>query len=204
MAEHRSAALKLGALVGFLLTAPLLALFYCGRALFGLSYVPAELFKWTIDSPIGEVIVTPAKELMVDILLALNLGRVDLVAKDAENLMALLGGLVTGIVVGALVFEIMRASGMARDGHVFRASMPGLGFGALLGVIAVLMATQNANPNVTASPAFNALWIFAAFCVWGAAHSQLYHQLAARAQAAAPVEGETPATGRTGGCGHRH
>ena len=189
----------LGALLGVLLTAPLLALFYFGRAVFGLSYVPAELFKWTIDSPIGEVIVTPAKEIMVDILLALDLGRVDVVAKDAENLMALLGGLVTGVVVGAIVFTMMHTSRMQRRGDMFRDSMPGMGFGALLGVIAVLMAVQNANPNVTASQSFNALWIFVAFTVWGALLSQVYHQLLARPQsvAATAATGETAASATT-------
>ena len=169
MNEKRGIGLWNGALLGVLLTAPLLALFYFGRAVFGLSYVPAELFKWTIDSLIGEVIVTPAKEIMVDILLALDLGRVDVVAKDAENLMALLGGLVTGVVVGAIVFTMMHTSRMQRRGDMFRDSMPGMGFGALLGVIAVLMAVQNANPNVTASQSFNALWIFAAFTSLGRA-----------------------------------
>lgn len=179
MAEKRSTNWGMGALVGALLTAPLLALFYFGHGVFGLSYVPAELFKWTIDSPIGEVIVTPAKEIMVDVLLALDLGRVDVVAKDAENLMALLGGLLTGVVVGVLVFVIMRSSRMMQQNDVFRDAMPGMGFGALLGVVAVLMAVENANPNVTASPSFNALWIFAAFTVWGALLSHSYHRLPA-------------------------
>ena len=198
MHEKRTKDLWIGALLGALLTAPLLALFYFGRAVFGLSYVPAELFKWTIDSPIGEVIVTPLKEIMVDILLALDLGRVDVVAKDAENLMALLGGLVTGIVVGALVFVMMRASQMQRRGDAFRDSMPGMGFGALLGVIALLMAVQNANPNVTASSSFNALWIFVAFTIWGAALSHVYHQIMALPQrAAAPTAGEMAASATT-------
>ena len=182
MAEKPTSGIAMGAIVGTLLTAPLLALFYFGRTVFGLSYVPAELFKWTIDSPIGEVIVTPAKEIMVDVLLALDLGRVDVVAKDAENLMALLGGLVTGIVVGAIVFVIMRSSRMAPRHDVFRDSMPGMGIGALLGVIAVLMAVENANPNVTASPSFNALWIFVLFTLWGAALSHVYHHLPSREQ----------------------
>ena len=184
MAEKQAINWGMGALIGTLLTAPLLALFYFGHSVFGLSYVPAELFKWTIDSAIGEVIVTPAKEIMVDILLALDLGRVDVVAKDAENLMALLGGWVTGIAVGALVFAIMRSSRMAQQHDVFRDAMPGMGFGALLGVVAVLMAVENANPNVTASPSFNALWVFAAFTVWGALLSHCYHRLSAASKAA--------------------
>ncbi len=180
MQNHKRPGYQIGALVGLAMTAPLLALFYLGQILFSLSYIPAELFKWTIDSAIGEIIVTPAKEIMVDILLALNLGRLDLVAKDAENLMALLGGLLTGVLVGALVFAIMRSSRMSRRGDVFRDAMPGAGFGALLGVIAMLMAVENANPNVTASAEFNALWIFAAFTLWGASLSHLFHQLAMR------------------------
>src|SRR5258707_3852957 len=75
-----------GGLVGTLLTAPLIAVFYAGYALAGLSFVPFHIFDWTTRMLPGPV-VTFGIETMARIIRGLNLGATSTTAKTAEQSM---------------------------------------------------------------------------------------------------------------------
>ena len=61
-----------GALVGGLLTAPLIGLMFLARQIFGLAFVPFELFDWITRIMPGDV-VTFGIDLMIDTMLLMGL-----------------------------------------------------------------------------------------------------------------------------------
>ncbi len=169
-----------GALVGLIVTAPLVAIFYAGYALAGLSFVPFSVFDWTTRVLPGRV-VTFGVETMVRIIRGLNLGATATAAKTAEQAMAITGFLAAGIVFGAILFAILRS--LQR-----KLVVPiGLLAGALLGVAALFIG-RNAGFS-TVNPVANAVWIFGLFVAWGAALGWAYCRL---------ITGESAATGPAG------
>ena len=74
----------LGALVAFLLTLPLLAVLYVGNQIAGFPFVPFSFFNNVRDFTPGFILI-PSIEAMKDIVIALNIGRTDTVAKIAEE-----------------------------------------------------------------------------------------------------------------------
>ena len=76
-----------GALVGALLTAPLIALMYLGRELAGLPFVPFDLFDWATRVLPGWL-VTFGIDLMIDTMLLMGISVPD-AAKAAERLISL-------------------------------------------------------------------------------------------------------------------
>ena len=95
-----------GALVGGLLTAALMGIMYLGDALFGLPFVPFDLFNWMSRELPGNI-VTFGIDLMIDSMRLLGISVVD-TAKTAEQLMALVMFLLGGIVAGMVFFGVMR------------------------------------------------------------------------------------------------
>lgn len=169
---------KIGAIAGLLLTAPLLAVFYFGDQIAGLPFIPFDVFDWVARVLPGGV-VTFGIDQMVNLLITLNLD-VAQTAKAAEQLMAISGLLITGIVVGAVFFTILNRRSTKPDNNT-----PGLILGAIVGA-PVLLISLNLNQTATASPFFGAIWILGAFLVWGAAYSWAYDNLLVE-HAPAPV-----------------
>ncbi len=125
-----------GGLAGMLLAAPLVAIFYAGYALAGLSFVPFSIFDWTTRMLPGQV-VTFGIEAMVRIIRGLNLGSTSATAKAAEQAMAIGGFLVAGIVFGAILFAILRSRERRLDLPI------GLLAGGLAGLAALLIDRSN-------------------------------------------------------------
>lgn len=98
-----------GALVGAMLTAALIAVFYAGWQLAGLPFVPFDVFDWVARVLPGRVIAFGIGS-MVAVIRALNLGPTSVVAKMAEQAMGITGLFVTGVVAGAVLFALLRTS----------------------------------------------------------------------------------------------
>jgi DMSO/TMAO reductase YedYZ molybdopterin-dependent catalytic subunit len=158
-----------GALVGALLTAPLVAVFYAGWKLAGLPFVPFHVFDWTARILPGRVI-TFGIDSMVRAIRALHIADTASAAKAAEQAMAITVFLVAGIIAGALLFAIVRALRT-------RSSFLGFLLGAGSGVGAVMLL-HGLGRATTVPPAIADLWVVAAFLAWGAALGLVSRRLA--------------------------
>jgi DMSO/TMAO reductase YedYZ molybdopterin-dependent catalytic subunit len=150
-----------GLVVGGLLTAPLVAIFYLGWKLADLPFVPFHLFDWTARILPGRVI-TFGIDTMVKVIRALNIGDTSSAAKAAEQGMAIVLFLVAGVVAGAVLFGILR---LLRSKF---SVVPGILVGALAAMGAVAVARSlgrvEAVPQQIAE-----MWTVIAFLAWGLA-----------------------------------
>lgn len=159
-----------GGLVGALCTAPLISLFYLGRELAGLPFVPFDLFDWATRMLPGPV-VTFGIDLMVSVIRALSSGETSVIAKTAEQLIALAQFLVIGVVAGMLLFAILRMR--KKSGY-----LPGLILGAFITApIALVSPSISRMERTDAIISFS--WILVAFLAWGAALTWVYRSMAA-------------------------
>jgi len=159
--------LATGALIGALVTAPLLGLMYLGNELAGLPFAPYDLFDWATRVLPGGL-VTFGIDMMIDTLLLFNISVAD-AAKTAEKIIAVLQFLFMGAAVGAIFFAIMRVSD----------ARPELPSGLVVGVIVGLpMITINiAIGGSDREPILSILWLLALFLAWGAALGKGYARL---------------------------
>lgn len=149
-----------GALVGALLTAPVIAILFLAQQLAGLPFVPFDVFDWLARHLPGRVI-TFGIDTMVAIIRGLQLGPTASAAKKAEQSLAIGGMFVTGIVIGAIFYAALRRR------QVRAAWVPGLVLGAVVGVIALLISLS-VRTTATSAPVLSALWILLVFLAWGA------------------------------------
>ncbi|MEP6470632.1 MAG: molybdopterin-dependent oxidoreductase [Acidobacteriota bacterium] len=164
-----------GALVGALVTAPLVAVLYAGWKLAGLPFVPFHLFDWTARLLPGRVI-TFGIDSMVRAIRALHIGDTASAAKAAEQAMAVTVFLVAGIFAGALLFAILK-------GFRARSSLPGILLGAILGMGAVILL-HGLGRETTVPPAVADGWVIASFLAWGAGLGIVYRRLALASEVA--------------------
>lgn len=160
-----------GLLVGALITAPLIALFFLADALVGLPLVPFDLMDWSARNLPGALLTTGI-DTMVAIITALNIGPTDQVAKPIEQAMfvfALLGG---SALAGGVLFEALK-----RTKNELMALPLGAAFGAV--ALGVPLAMMSANINFTArTPVeINTLYIIGVFAAWGAALGWIFTDL---------------------------
>jgi DMSO/TMAO reductase YedYZ molybdopterin-dependent catalytic subunit len=158
-----------GALVGGLLTAPLIALFYLASQAAGLPFVPFDLLDWAARTLPGDVI-TFGIDLIVSIIAAFNLGETSSAAKTAEHIMAIAGFWLAGVVAGEALFAILHARGSQQR------TQPGFLLGIVL-AIPVLFISASVNSTASAAPFFSVLWVIGAFVVWGIALNRAYADL---------------------------
>jgi len=156
-----------GVLIGLLLTASLTGIMYLGDQLFGLPFVPYDLFNWMARELPGNII-TFGIDLMIDTMLLLKISVADS-AKTAERFMAIVQFLVGGGAAGLLYFAVMR----------WRQVRPGLFTGVIMAAlfsfpqIAIsLVITQSTVPML-----LQALWLAVIFLAWGVALSSIYGRL---------------------------
>lgn len=168
-----------GALIGALLTAPLIALFYLGWKLAGLPFAPFDIFDWMARTLPGSII-TFGIDTMVKVIRALNVGSTAAVAKTAEQTMAIAVFFVGGVVTGAVLFAILRVSARSPQ-------RVGMIAGAVVGV-AVVLVSRNLDRATTTDQTVGGLWILAASAIWGAASGWVYERLLTRAEAPATTE----------------
>ena len=156
-----------GAVVGALLTAPLIALSYLGWRLLGLPFAPFDVFDWITRSLPGSV-VTFGIDAMVRLVRALPFGSTATVAKTAEQAMAIVMVGIGGAAAGAALFAVLRLSGE-----------PGLLFGVILGAVlggTALTIEQSMNRIPTGS-FLDGASVVAMCLAWGLAFGWVYDRL---------------------------
>ena len=160
----------MGSLVGALVTAALIAVFYAGWRLADLPFVPFDVFDWTTRVLPGAFIEFVIGA-MVAAIRGLSLGPTSVVAKLMEQAMGIVGLFVTGVVAGAVLFGVLR---VLRG----RLSYP---LGLLVGLFAAIPAvliSASLGKTAVAPPVVSALWILFVFALWGMALGWTYLRLA--------------------------
>jgi Oxidoreductase molybdopterin binding domain len=161
--QHR---IWLGGLIGIILTAPLVAIFYAGYRRAGLPFVPFHIFDWGTRILPG-VVLTLGIETMVRAIRWLNLAGTSTVAKLAEQTMAIAGFIFIGMIFGGIFFVCMRF-----EKRKF-AIAAGLFTGGLLG-LAALLVNNSIDRTSSADPVEKGFWIMLLFLAWGAALGWAY------------------------------
>src|SRR5262245_12420729 len=108
MAPSNRPGILSGAVVGVMLTAALIAVFYLAWRMAGLPFVAFDVFDWMARTLPGSVIAFGI-DAMVSVIRALHLGPTAETAKTAEKMMAIAGLLVTGAIARTGLFAILRA-----------------------------------------------------------------------------------------------
>jgi DMSO/TMAO reductase YedYZ molybdopterin-dependent catalytic subunit len=165
----RGPGILIGAVVGAMQTAVLIAIFYAFWKSAGLPFVPFDVFDWMTRVLPGPVIGFGIHT-MVSIIRALHVGPTSVVAKAAEQAMGVAGLFVTGIVGGTILFGILRA---LRGRYAY---LLGLILGLAVG-IPVLLISLHQGRTASVAPAISAGWILADFVIWGLALAWVYRGL---------------------------
>lgn len=184
---NRTPNLLLGALVGLLVTAPLVAIGGALNVLFGLPYMPFDIFPVIRDSLPGGLL-TIGIDTMVNTIIALNLGRVDTAAKTAEQAMSVAMLVGIGVLAGAIYFAIMNRAGRQPS------TVIGLIVGLVFGVVMAQISAMDGLSSTTGQPFLDAVYLIVSFGVWGLALGWIYGRLAQPAEATAT---STPAATTT-------
>ena len=182
----------IGALVGGLLTLPLMAIFFLGSQVAGLPFVPFDVFDFMSRNLPGGLI-TFGIDTMVSIITTFNLGETSSTAKLAEQLMALGLFLTIGIVAGAIFFFMMnRVENPQRLGR-----NPGLLLGVIVGFPLIIISFQVAiGVTATADPFLSVIWGAILFFAWGMAIHWVYDDLYVPASEDGKVDAEAQALDR--------
>jgi len=157
----RKPGLLAGGLIGAFLTAPLVALFYAGWKLAGLPFPPFNVFDWIARILPGRVI-TFGIDSMVKAIRALGIADTASAAKAAEQSLAIAVFLLAGVLVGAVLFAVLRAL------RTSRAVLAGIVVGAGAAAAAIAIGRSLGRPSIVA-PLLGDVWTAAAFLAWGAA-----------------------------------
>lgn len=158
-----------GLFVAAMVTAALIAILYFGWTVIGLPFAPFDVFDWMTRVLPGSVIAFGIHTMVV-VIRGLNLGPTATTAKAAEQAMGIIGFFVTGLVVGIVLFGVVRACRGRYAGAL------GLAFGLALGV-PVALISQHVGRTATTVPAANFLWNLAVFLIWGLALGRMYLRL---------------------------
>lgn len=156
-----------GALLGVVLTSPLIAVMYLADQLADLPFVPFDLFEWmTILLP--GPIITFGIDAMIDTMRFLGVNVAD-TAKIAEQVMAVLQFLVMGVVAGAVFYAVLKSQ------NIKPSFTAGLVLGALFGfpAIAISVGVRDASAGAVIST----LWLLLLYLVWGVGLIRIYGRL---------------------------
>lgn len=160
----------IGALIGGLVTAPLIAILFMADQLAGLPFIPFDFFDFVSRNLPGPLI-TFGIDRMVDLIITFNLGETSSAAKTSEQVMGLVAFLSIGILAGGLFFYIQN-----RAKSEMRTLYPGMILGLIGGLLMTVISSQ-VNLTATASPLIQIGWILLSFLVWGVAINWIYNDL---------------------------
>jgi DMSO/TMAO reductase YedYZ molybdopterin-dependent catalytic subunit len=169
--ETREPGFAHGLLVGALVTAPLIALFFLGYAAVGLPLPQFDLIDWAARTLPGAVI-TFGIDTMVTVIRGLDLGPTDQVAKLAEQSLGTFGLFLLGVIGGGVIFAVLRQV-QDRRRWVLLAAVIGLLLALPLLLISLSLPFQLTDPLI------GALWVLGTFALWGAVIGAIYTRLAA-------------------------
>ena len=158
-----------GVAVGVMLTASLIAVFYLAWRLAGLPFPAFDVFDWMTRKLPGSAL-TSSLDAIVYIIRTLHLGPTAETAKIFEKAMAIAVLLVTAAIAGAVLFALLRA---LRGNYAY---LFGIAIGAAVGA-PVTLISRSVSQTATTGPIISAVWILAAFLVWGGALGWCYRRL---------------------------
>lgn len=176
-----------GAVLSTLITAPLAAIIFLANRALNLPFVPTNLMDWLIPIIPGGLI-TFGIDRMIDLITALDLGRVDTTAKLAEGIMAVF--LFMGLSIGVGTLYATFAESLRRIPFT----------GVIIAVIFAIPLAVVSDYELTGKNAFysgpslvaRSAWIIGAFAVWGLALQWVW-----RRWNATPVMDATPSLADT-------
>jgi DMSO/TMAO reductase YedYZ molybdopterin-dependent catalytic subunit len=178
--NRKSVSIWMGALVGALITLPLIALMYLGQQLLGQAFPPYEVFNWVSGLLPGPVI-TFGIDLMIDTMLLLGINVANS-AKIAEQGMALLLFYLSGIFAGLIFFLILNRLQLKVD--LIAGMIMGILFGLPVAVISI------DDPGSAPAGFIGLLWFLVLFLGWGITLSLAYKRLSAAEPAVETEDGE--------------
>lgn len=150
-----------GALIGSLLTIPMIVLMNLAALILGLPFAPFDFFNWMSRMLPGPVI-TFGIDLMIDSMLLLGINVANS-AKTAEQVMAVGLFLVSGVLAGVVFYWVIRARQVSAD------SLAGLVIGSVYGLPIVVISVGFGD--YSAHPVLSLFWLGLLFLVWGFAFS---------------------------------
>ena len=156
-----------GALVGGLLTAPLMALMYLADLLADLAYVPFDVFDWMARLLPGPVI-TFGIDAMIDTMRFLGLNVAN-TAKIAEQGMAVIQYLSLGVLAGGVFFVVLNRQ------NIQTGFLSSIVIGALFGFPAIAISIGFGSSKV--NPMLNLIWLLILYMVWGVGLIRIYAKL---------------------------
>ncbi len=159
--------LVLGALLGGLLTAPLISIMSLANQLAGFSFVPFDVFEW-ITQLLPGAVITFGIDAMIDTMRFLGINVAD-AAKTAEQVMAVILYWVMGVIAGAVFFALLKSQKIKPN------FISGLTIGALFGFPAIAISIGLESEG--AFPILNFLWLLILFLAWGMGLTWVYGRL---------------------------
>jgi DMSO/TMAO reductase YedYZ molybdopterin-dependent catalytic subunit len=170
---RRRSILFSGVLVGVCLTAALMALLYLADQSAGLPLVMYDLFDW-MARVLPADLIDRVISLMVETIERADVGETSSRAKTVENALAIITFWGGGVTTSAILFLVLQRFNVELYGAA--RYIPGLIVGAITAVPMILIS-RDVNITATTSETTSALWLAAAFLVWGALLSWAYYRL---------------------------
>jgi DMSO/TMAO reductase YedYZ molybdopterin-dependent catalytic subunit len=159
-----------GAVVGLCTIAPLVVIFAVAAQVAGTPFVPFDMFDLAGRVLPGPVI-TFGIDMIVNTIAIFQLGETSSAAKTAEQFLAIVGMVVTGIGASALLFWSLQRY------HELRGLIGGLVMGLVVGAPVMLISTA-INLSATQPKLVSAIWIMLGFAVWGLVVGWLHERFA--------------------------
>lgn len=171
MKTIRKPSVWLGAAVGALLTPVVMSLLFLADQMAGLPFIPFDVFDFVSRNLPGPLL-TFGIDIMVDIIIAFNLGETSTAAKAAEQVMGLGAFWILGVLVSMLLFIIINR-GQTTSRRLSAGFIIGLGFGLVM-----MLISSQINLTATAPAALQFVWVLLVFVGWGMAANWSYNRLA--------------------------
>ena len=163
--------------VAAMVTAALIAILYFGWTVIGLPFAPFDIFDWLTRVLPGPVIAFGINS-MVTVIGKLHIGPTAATAKGAEQWMGIISLFIAGLVVGTILYGVIRA---LRGRYAVGL---GLVFGLALGV-PIALISHGVGKTATTPPVANVIWLMAMFLLWGWVIGRVWGWLIPAAGAAA-------------------
>jgi DMSO/TMAO reductase YedYZ molybdopterin-dependent catalytic subunit len=177
----------MGAVIGALVTPPLMTMMFIGERFAGLPFLPFDFFNW-IARVLPGGLLTFGIDRMVDTLIAFGYGaNLDAAAKLSEQMMALVAFWLIGVLAGMLFVAVMNR--LQRKDVDYT---PGLILGAVVG-LPLMLISLSVNISSAAPAYMQLMWhilLYAGYgIVFGWAYNEIAYPFAEKGKVEAQVEG---------------
>ena len=149
--------IKLGGLLGVLITTPILAIMGVASIWIGFTFVPFAIFNWFTRILPGPII-TFGIDMMIETLRILGIDVAD-AAKTAEQAAAIVIFMMLGILLGVIFTAVLDSLKSKPN------LLSGLIIGAIVAIPITMIVTLHGQPSVPAT--LDLLWSFIILIIWG-------------------------------------